>query len=35
MRRMRAGAFMTGVELSDEFHRIACRRETEAPLGIA
>lgn len=30
----RAGALMTGVELSDEFHRIACRQEAETPLGI-
>lgn len=30
----RAGALMTGVELADEFHRIACRREAEEPLGI-
>lgn len=31
----RAGAIMTGVELSDEFCRIANGREADAPLGIA
>lgn len=30
----RAGASMTGVELSDEFCRIATERESEEPLGI-
>lgn len=30
----RAGAIMTGVELSDEFCRIANRREADDPLGI-